>query len=128
MFFIVAEKKNCKKNGENRLAIQNNYSVLLYGVLSEDRSLSNASDTFFRNCVNYLKMAETVSAGSHFSLTVVSAGSKRSRRVSTEAKYDGQFLQVAKISRLFYTLCLSTIKMSIKMAISVMYLSFKNDI
>ena len=74
---------------------------------------------FFRNCVNYLRMAETVSAGSHFSLTVVSAGSKRSRTVSTEAK--------AKISRLFYTLCLSTIKMSLKMAISVMYLSFKND-
>ena len=31
--------------------------------------------------------------------TVVSAGSKRSRTVSAEAKYDGQFLQEAKIQR-----------------------------
>ena len=32
--------------------------------------------------------------------------SKRSRTVSAEAKYDGQFLQEAKIGGLVYTLCL----------------------
>ena len=35
---------------------------------------------------------------------VVSAGSKSSRTVSAEAKYDGQSLQEAKISGLVYTL------------------------
>ena len=49
------------------------------------------------------RITRTVSAGSHFSWTVVSAGSKRSRRVSAEAKYDGQSLQEAKISGLVYT-------------------------
>ena len=43
-------------------------------------------------------------AGSNVSWTVVSAGSKRSRTVSAEAKYDGQSLQEAKISGLVYTL------------------------
>ena len=42
----------------------------------------------------------TVSAGSHFSQTVVSARSKRSQTVSAEAKYDGQSQQEAKIGRL----------------------------
>ena len=51
------------------------------------------------------RITQTVSAGSHFSWTVVSAGSKRSRTVSADAKYDGQSLQEAKISRLDYTLC-----------------------
>ena len=37
-----------------------------------------------------------------FSWTVVSAGSKRSRTVSAEAKYDGQSLQEAKVSGLVY--------------------------
>ena len=44
-----------------------------------------------------LHPAETLS-------TTVSAGSKRSGTVSTEAKYDGQSLQEAKISGLVYTL------------------------
>ena len=52
------------------------------------------------------RITRTVSAGRHFSWTVVSAGSRRSRTVSAEAKYDGQSLQEAKISGLFYTLCL----------------------
>ena len=38
-------------------------------------------------------------------MDVVSAGSKISRTVSAEAKYDGQSLQEAKISGLVYTLC-----------------------
>ena len=38
-----------------------------------------------------------VAAGSQFSWTAVSAGSKRSRTVSAEAKYDGQSLQETKI-------------------------------
>ena len=46
-----------------------------------------------------------VSAGSLFSWTVVSAGSKRSRTVSVEAKYDGHSLQESKLSGLVYTLC-----------------------
>ena len=46
----------------------------------------------------------TVSAGSHFSATVVSAGSNRSRTVSAEVKYDGQSWQEATTSRLVYTL------------------------
>ena len=50
------------------------------------------------------RIARTVSADSHFPWTVVSAGSKRSRTVSVEAKYDGQSLQEAKISGLVYTL------------------------
>ena len=50
-------------------------------------------------------MTRSVSAGSHFSWTVVSAGSRRSRTVSAEAKYDGQSLQEAKLSGLVYTLC-----------------------
>ena len=78
----------------------------------------------YRDCLSYLAPAETVrdlllaaervsaggritrtvSAGSHFSWTIVSAGSKRSRTVSTEAKYDGQSLQEAKISGLDNTL------------------------
>ena len=33
------------------------------------------------------------------------AGSKRSRTISAEAKYDGQSLQEAKIGRINYTLC-----------------------
>ena len=41
---------------------------------------------------------------SQFSWTVVSAGSRRSRTVSAEAKYDGQSLQEAKTSGLVYTL------------------------
>ena len=40
-----------------------------------------------------------------FSKHKVSAGSKRSRTVSAEAKYDGQSLQEAKIGGLVYTLC-----------------------
>ena len=36
---------------------------------------------------------------------VVSAGSKRSRTVTAEAKYDGQSLQETEIFRLVYTLC-----------------------
>ena len=51
------------------------------------------------------RITRTVSAGSHFSWTVVSAGSRRSRTVSAEAKYDGQSLQEANISGLVYTLC-----------------------
>ena len=51
------------------------------------------------------KITPTVSAGSHFSWTVVSAGSRRSRTVSAEAEYNGQSLQEAKISGLVYTLC-----------------------
>ena len=43
--------------------------------------------------------------GSHFSRTVVSAGSKTLRTVLAEAKYDGQSLQEAKISGLVYILC-----------------------
>ena len=39
-----------------------------------------------------------------FSRTVVSAGSKSSRTVSAEAKYDGQSLQEAKIGGIDYTL------------------------
>ena len=46
-----------------------------------------------------------ISAGSHFSWKVVSAGSKRSRTVSAEAGYDGKSPQEAKISGLVYTLC-----------------------
>ena len=46
--------------------------------------------------------AET--AGSYLPGTTVSAGSKRSRTVSAEAKYDGQSLQEAKIGGLVYTL------------------------
>ena len=46
-----------------------------------------------------------ISAGSHLLCRVVSAGSKRSRTVSVEAKYDGQSPQEAKTSRLVYTLC-----------------------
>ena len=38
-----------------------------------------------------------------FPSTTVSAGSKRSRTVSAEAKYDGQFLQEARIGGLVYT-------------------------
>ena len=52
------------------------------------------------------RITGAVCAGSHLSWTVVSAGSKRSRTVSAEAKYDGQSLQEAKISGLVYTLCL----------------------
>ena len=51
------------------------------------------------------KLNHTVSAGSYFPSRSVSAGSKRSLTVSTEAKYDGQSLQGAKISGLVYTLC-----------------------
>ena len=51
------------------------------------------------------RITRTVSAGSRFSWTVVSAGSRSSLTVSVEAKYDGQSLQVAKISGLVYTLC-----------------------
>ena len=51
------------------------------------------------------RITRTVSAGSHFSWTVVLAGSKRSCTVSGEAKYDGQSLQEAKISGLVYSLC-----------------------
>ena len=43
-------------------------------------------------------------AESHLPSTTVSAGSKRSRTVSAEAKYDGQSLQEAKSSGLIYTL------------------------
>ena len=50
------------------------------------------------------RITRTVFAGSQFSWTVVSAGSKRSRTVSAEAKYDGQSLQEAKICGLVYTL------------------------
>ena len=50
-------------------------------------------------------MTRTVSAGSYLPSTTVSAGSKRSRTVSAEAKYDGQSLQEGKISGLVYTLC-----------------------
>ena len=39
--------------------------------------------------------------------STVLAGSKRSRTASAEAKYHGQSLQEAKISKLVYTLCLS---------------------
>ena len=46
----------------------------------------------------------TVSAGSYLSSTTVSIGSKRSRTVSAEAKYDGQSQHVTKISGLVYTL------------------------
>ena len=49
------------------------------------------------------RITRTVSAGSYFSWTVVSEGSKRSRTVSAEAKYDGKSLQEAKISGLVYT-------------------------
>ena len=51
------------------------------------------------------RITGTVSAGSHFSWTVISAVSKRSCTVSAEAKYDRQSLQEAKISGLVYTLC-----------------------
>ena len=47
---------------------------------------------------------QTVSAGSHFSQIVVLNGSKDSRTVSVEARYDGQSLQEAKIGGLVYTL------------------------
>ena len=43
---------------------------------------------------------QSVSAGSYLPSTIVLTGSKRSRTVSAEAKYDGQSLQEAKISRL----------------------------
>ena len=39
------------------------------------------------------RITRTVSAGSHFSWTVFSAGSKISRTVSEEAKYVGQSLK-----------------------------------
>ena len=42
-------------------------------------------------------------------VSLVSAGSKRSRTVSAETKYDGQSLQEAKISWLVHTLCWCTI-------------------
>ena len=51
-----------------------------------------------------LRVERTVSAGSHFLRTVVSAGSKGSRTVLAEAKYDRQSLQEAKISEPVYTL------------------------
>ena len=50
------------------------------------------------------RITRIVSAGSNFSWTVVSSGSKRSRTVSAKAKYDGQSLQEARISGLVYTL------------------------
>ena len=53
---------------------------------------------------NHTDSLPAVSAGSYLPSTAVSAGSKRSRTVSAEAKYDGQFLQEAKISGLVYTL------------------------
>ena len=50
----------------------------------------------------------TVSAGNYLPSTTVLAGSKRSRTVLAEGKYDGQSLQEAKISGFFYTLwCVS---------------------
>ena len=57
-----------------------------------------------------LLLAETlgrklISAGSYFPSTTVSAGSKRSRTVSAEVKYDGQSLQDAKIDGHVYTVC-----------------------
>ena len=51
-----------------------------------------------------IRITRTVSAGSHFSWTVVSAGSSRSRIISAEAKCEGQSLQEAKISGLVYIL------------------------
>ncbi|MEW8548802.1 MAG: hypothetical protein AB2693_35330 [Candidatus Thiodiazotropha sp.] len=51
----------------------------------------------------------TISAGSHFTRTVVSAGSKSSRTVSAEAKIDGESLQEAKFGGLVYTLCTQAI-------------------
>ena len=45
---------------------------------------------------------QTVLVGSHFSQTVVFAGSKSLRTVYTEAKYDGQSQQKAKIVILVY--------------------------
>ena len=53
------------------------------------------------------EITRTVSAGRYLPSTTVSAGSKRPRTVSAEAKYDGQSLQEALISGLVYTLCLS---------------------
>ena len=47
------------------------------------------------------KLNHTVSAGSYFPSTTVSAGSKRSWTVSAEAKYDGQSLQEAKMADSF---------------------------
>ena len=51
------------------------------------------------------RITQTHSAGSHSSCTTVSAGSKKSRIVEEEAKYDGQSRQVVKIDGLVYTLC-----------------------
>ena len=47
------------------------------------------------------KQNQTISVGSHFSWTVVSAVSKRSRTVSLETKYDRQSLQGAKLADSF---------------------------
>ena len=49
-------------------------------------------------------ITRTVSAGSYLPSTTVWAGSKRSRTISVEAKYDGQSLQEAKIGGLVCTL------------------------
>ena len=52
--------------------------------------------------------AGSISDGSHLSCRVVPAGSKRSRTVSKETKYDGQSRQEAKIAGQVYTLCFSS--------------------
>ena len=49
-------------------------------------------------------ITQTVSAGSNFSRTVVLEGSKRSRTVLADAKYDGQSQQEAKIGGVLFTL------------------------
>ena len=49
-------------------------------------------------------LTRTVSAGSHLSWTVISAGSKKSQSVSGGAKTDGQSGQEPKTGRLVYTL------------------------
>ena len=58
-----------------------------------------------RLCRKQNHAVSAVSAGRHFSRTVVLEESKRSRTVSAEAKCDGQSRQEAKISGLVYTQC-----------------------
>ena len=56
----------------------------------------------FRRKQNYVNSL----SWKQFSRTEVLEGSKRSRTVSSEAKYDGQSRQEAKNGGLVYTLCL----------------------
>ena len=69
------------------------------------------------------RITRTVSAGIHFSWTVVTTGSKRSRTISADTKYDGEFLQEAKICGLVYTPWLRNYKEELFLSLGIyMYL------